>query len=219
MVSLRTFAAGVAVAIVGMSSAAIANTMMSSGTDMGKDFMKGGTIHGRFGGPVYNGPPALDVTAALVAAGGGAAKYSTAMALTNMVGKATVNAEVAKLSKQYGNKGVTIWLNTFDFVVKDSLKVATAAGVKFPAPAPLKGKALAVALVKAGVDTDGTFQIELLLDKAVSHKIHVTVMNDIDKQPGLGKYDDLLYHEISNQAFYDLAQALGAKSVKLAPVH
>jgi hypothetical protein len=29
----------------------------------------------------------------------------------------------------------------------------------------------------------------------------------------------LQYHLISNQAFYDLAQALGATSVKLAPLH
>ena len=44
-------------------------------------------------------------------------------------------------------------------------------------------------------------------------------MNDIDKEPGLGKKADLQYHEISNQAFYDVAQALGMTSVKLAPVH
>ncbi len=61
--------------------------------------------------------------------------------------------------------------------------------------------------------------IEFLLDKAVSHKIHIQVMNDIDKEPGLGKKADLQYHEISNQAFYDVAQALGMTNVKLAPVH
>ncbi|MBC5827891.1 MAG: hypothetical protein GIW99_09470 [Candidatus Eremiobacteraeota bacterium] len=90
--------------------------------------------------------------------------------------------------------------------------------MKLPPPA-LKGKALAAALVKAGVASDGTFQTEYLLDKAVSHKIHVQVMNDIDKAPGLGKKADLDYHTISNQAHYDLAQALGMKDVKLAPLH
>ena len=35
----------------------------------------------------------------------------------------------------------------------------------------------------------------------------------------LGKHADLMYHTISNQAFYDIAQALGATSVKLAPLH
>jgi len=214
MIISRFVAALGAVAILGAGSAALA-----AGTDTGQDTTVNGEMHGRFGGPVYNGPPALDVTAALVNAGGGAANYSTAAALVSMVGKPTVDAEVAKLSKQYGADAVNLWLKTFDFAVDDSLKIATAAGIKLPAPAPLEGKALAEALVKAGTDSQGYFQIELLLDKAVSHKIHVQVMNDIDANPSLGKKADLQYHEISNQAFYDVAQALGLTSVKLAPVH
>jgi hypothetical protein len=191
----------------------------AAGTDTGQDTMVNGEMHGRFGGPVYNGPPALAVTAALVKAGGGAANYSTATALVSMLGKPTVDAEVAKLTKQYGAPAVTQWLKTFDFAVNDSLKIATAAGVTLPSPAPLEGKALATTLVKAGTDSTGTFQIELLLDKAVSHKIHVQVMDDIDAAPGFGKQADLEYHLISNQAFYDVAQALGMTSVKLSPIH
>jgi hypothetical protein len=215
MIISKFVAALGAVAILGVGSAALA----ASGTDTGQDTTVNGEMHGRFGGPVYNGPPALDVTAALVKAGGGAANYSTAAALVSMVGKPTVDAEVAKLSKQYGADAVNLWLKTFDFAVDDSLKIATAAGIKLPAPAPLEGKALAEGLVKAGTDSQGYFQIELLLDKAVSHKIHVQVMNDIDADPSLGKKADLQYHQISNQAFYDVAQALGMTSVKLAPVH
>jgi len=191
----------------------------AAGTDTGQDTMVNGEMHGRFGGPVYNGPPALAVTAALVKAGGGAANYSTATALVSMLGKPAVDAEVAKLTKQYGAPAVTQWLKTFDFAVNDSLKIATAAGVTLPSPAPLEGKALATTLVKAGTDSTGTFQIELLLDKAVSHKIHVQVMDDIDAAPGFGKQADLEYHLISNQAFYDVAQALGMTSVKLSPIH
>jgi hypothetical protein len=212
---LQRIAAALAVVGLFAVSAAFADTP----TDTGKDTMNSsGQQMGRFGGPVYNGAPALAVTASLVAAGGGADNYSTATALTNMVGAATVKAEVEKLTKQYGADKVSLWLKTFDFAVDDSLKIATAAGVKLPAPT-LKGKDLAVALVKAGTAPDGTFQIELLLDKAVSHKIHVQVMNDIDADPSLGKAADLNYHTISNQAFYDLAQALGDTSVKLAPLH
>lgn len=204
----------VATATSAMSGAAMAPS------DMGKDTMTAGVMHGRFGGPVYSGAPALNVTAALVAAGGGPAKFSTAAALTSMLGAPTVKAEVAKLSKQYGAAEVTLWLKTFDFAVDDSLKIATAAGIKLPAADPkMTGKALATTLATAGTDKDGYFQIELLLDKAVSHKIHVQVMNDIDKAPGLGKKADLDYHLISNQAFFDVAQALGAKSIKLSPIH
>jgi hypothetical protein len=197
-----------------MSGAAMAPS------DTGKDTKMGGEMHGRFGGPVYTGAPALNVTAALVAAGGGPEYYSTAKALTAMVGAATVKAEVAKLTKQYGAAEVGMWLKTFDFAVGDSLKIATAAGVKLPAADPkMTGKLLATTLATAGTAKDGTFQIEFLLDKAVSHKIHVQVMNDIDKAPGLGKKADLDYHMISNQAFFDVAQALGAKSIMLAPLH
>ena len=193
---------------------------MAKPKDMGKDTMVGGKMMSRYGGPIYSGAPALTVTASLVAAGGGPAKFSTAAALTAMLGKATVDAEVAKLTKQYGAAAVAQWLKTFDFAVSDALKVATAKGVKLPAPDPkLTGKALATTLVNAGTAPDGAFQIEFLLDKAVSHAIHVQVMDDIDASPALGKKADLQYHEISNQAFYDVAQALGAKSVKLSPLH
>jgi len=184
--------------------------------DTSHDTMMNGHQMGRFGGPVYSGKPNLVATASLVAAGGGAANYSTATALVSMVGKDTVNAEVAKLTKQYGKDEVTQWLKTFDFAVTDALKIATNAGVKLPEPA-VSGTKLAAALVQAGMTEDGTFQIEFLLDKAVSHSIHVQVMNDIDKQ--LGKKADLDYHLISNQAFFDVGTALKIPNIKLAPLH
>jgi hypothetical protein len=192
----------------------------ASPMDTGTDTSDMGTMHGRFGGPVYSGAPALTVTAALVKAGGGPASFSTAKALVSMLGADTVNAEVGKLTKQYGKDEVGTWLKTFDFAVADSLKIATAAGISLPdAPSDLNGAKLAQTLVSAGTASDGTFQIEFLLDKAVSHKIHVQVMNDIDADKDLGKLTDLHYHQISNQAFYDVAQALGMKSVKLADLH
>ena len=202
-------AAAVAAALTLAGSAAFADSMSS-----------GMATQGRYGGPVYNGAPALSVTASLVAAGGGADHYSTATALVSMVGKDLVDKEVAKLQTQYGKDAVSQWLKTFDFAVDDALKHATAAGVKLPAPDPmLTGKSLAATLVKAGTASDGTFQIEFLLDKAVSHSIHNAVMDDIDNNSMYGKHADLMYHTISNQAFYDLAQALGATSVKLATLH
>jgi hypothetical protein len=172
--------------------------------------------HSRYGGSSYEGKPALTVTASLVQAGGGAAHFSTAKALTSMVGSKLVNAEVAKLTKQYGKAKVASWLQIGDFAVKDALRITTKAGVKLP-KGNLSGKQLASTLVKAGLEKNGTFNIELLLDKAVTHNIHVQVMNDIDKKFGGGV--DANYHKISNQAFYDLAHALGAKSVKLSKFH
>jgi hypothetical protein len=133
-----------------------------------------------------------------------------------MVGADLVNQEVAALTKTYGKARVATWLKVGDFVVKDALRIATKAWVKLP-QGNLSGKALASALVNAGLGKDGTFYIEYLLDKAVSHGIHETVMDDIDRK--FGATADADYHRISNRAFVDLAHALGAKTVKLTAFH
>src|SRR5579863_9342472 len=157
-----------------------------------------------FGGPIYDGAPALAVTAALVKAGGGAKHFSTARALTSMLGAKTVNAEVAKLTRQYGKKRVQEWLTGHDYVIKDALMHATAAGVKLPkAPADLHGKKLAETLVSAGTADDGTFWSGLLYDKAVSHDIHNQLMMDVNAKYGVA-YDQNV-HRLTNQAFYDVA--------------
>jgi hypothetical protein len=171
-----------------------------------------------FGGPVYSGAPALPVTAALVKAGGGAAHFKFSTALVSMLGQKTVNAEVAKLEKQYGKKAVTSFINGMTFDVDDALKRATEKGIKLPtAPADLAGVKLAKTLVSAGTVPDGTFWAGYLFDKALSHDLHVQVMADVDT-----KYNhevDENTHKILNQAMYDVAQALGAKDVKLATLH
>ena len=171
-----------------------------------------------FGGETSLGAPALDVTAALVKAGGGADNFSFSTALVSMLGEKTVNAEVAKLTKQYGHESVTNFINGMTFAVNDGLKRATEAGVTLPAaPADLKGAKLAGTLVSAGTAADGTWWSGLLFDKALSHDIHVKVMQDIDAKYGHGADENT--HKILNQAMYDVAQALKAKNVKLASLH
>lgn len=171
-----------------------------------------------FGGPTYEGAPALAATAALVKAGGGAENFTFAQALVSMLGEKTVNAEVAKLTKQYGKKDVDGFLGGMTFAIKDGLKRATEAGVKLPeAPADLKGVKLARTLVQAGTAPDGTFWSGYLFDKAISHKLHNQVMVDIDVKYGHGADENT--HKILNQAMYDVAHALGEKSVKLASLH
>jgi len=169
----------------------------------------------RYGGPTYTGAPALNVTASLVAAGGGSKEFSTAKALTSMVGSETVTAEVQKLTKEFGKKRVTRWLKVFDFAVGDALRIATAAGVSLPEP-DLKGTDLAGTLVKASMDADGTVYTEFLLDKAVTHKIHMLVMNDIDHKFGAQADED--YHLLTNTALYDLAMAFKVPGAKLAKI-
>lgn len=171
-----------------------------------------------FGGPIYKGEPALGATAALVKAGGGAENFSFAQALVSMLGQKTVNAEVAKLNKQYGEDAVQNFINGMDFTIKDGLKRATEAGVTLPEPpAELHGVALAKALVKAGQAPDGTFWSGHLFDVAISHQLHNAVMADIEAKAG--HYTDRNTHLMLNQAMYDVAQALGMHDVKLASLH
>lgn len=173
-----------------------------------------------FGGPAYLGQPNLELTAALVKAGGGPENFSTSQALTSMLGQSTVKKEVAKLNKQYGQEAVQNWLNGTNAVVEDALKIASKKGITLPeAPSDLTGHKLAKALVKAGTGPDGTFWAGHLYDKLVSHDIHNAVMGKVNTNPKLGVDFDRNVHKITNQAFYDAAHALGAKQVKLASLH
>ncbi|TAM11223.1 MAG: hypothetical protein EPN72_03865 [Nevskiaceae bacterium] len=171
-----------------------------------------------YGGPVYTGDPALTATAALVAAGGGAENFDFSKALVAMLGADTVNKEVAKLTQQYGQKNVEGFVAGMTYAVKTGLKLATDAGVKLPeAPADLTGTKLASALVDAGTAEDGTFWAGLMFDHAISHDLHVKVMQDINKN--ISPEADENTHRILNQAMYDVAQALGKTNVKLASLH
>ncbi|TAM10182.1 MAG: hypothetical protein EPN72_06640 [Nevskiaceae bacterium] len=171
-----------------------------------------------YGGEVYTGAPALTATAALVKAGGGAENFDFSKALVAMLGEKTVNAEVAKLTKQYGQKNVEGFVAGMTYAVKTGLKLATEAGVKLPAaPADLTGTKLAAALVDAGTAKDGTFWAGKMFDVAISHDLHVKVMQDINKN--ISPEADENTHRILNQAMYDVAQALGKKNVKLASLH
>jgi hypothetical protein len=170
----------------------------------------------RYGGSAYLGKPALSVTASFVKAGGGAAHFSSVKLLNSLAGAKLAKAEVAKLTRQYGKAKVASFVQVGDFAVKDALRLATAAGVKLP-KATLSGKALAKTLVQAGTDKDGSFVIGLLLDKAITHKIHNQVMDDVTKK--FGGAADANYHKMNNQLFYDLAHAIGLKNVRLNRFH
>lgn len=176
-----------------------------------------GTQMNRFGGPVYDGAPALPVTVALVMAGGGPKHFSLVTALNNMLGKKTVKAEVRKLIGQYGKRRVNDWVKGIDFAVADTLKIAKAKHIDLPAPAKLSGVELAKTLVQAGTGPDRTFWAGYLFDHALSHGIHEQVMIDTDAK--FNAPYDANYHAITNQAFYDVAHALGDTSVKLAAFH
>lgn len=189
--------------------------VMAASHEMAKTAQTQSVIN-MFGGPAYLGDPALDVTAALVKAGGGAENFSFAAALVSMLGEDMVNAEVEKLTEQYGAEEVNGFIGGMDFAINASLKRATEKGIALPAPAALEGVELAKTLVNAGIAPDGKWWSGYLFDVAISHDLHNIVMADINSGPGYNA--DKVTHKILNQAMYDVAQALSIKA-ELADLH
>lgn len=165
----------------------------------------------RFSGPgVYTGAPALPVTLSMVIAGGGPGHFQTTT-LVGVLAGPKAGPEVASLTKKFGATKVGNFVKVFNFVVADTLKIVTAKHIalpKTPSPDPKNGKALAAALWGAGQTGKG-FNVEVMLDRAVSHGIHDQVMTDIDAKYGLPADAD--YHAVLNQAMHDLASVYGLK--------
>ncbi|HEY0797720.1 MAG TPA: hypothetical protein VGD50_01150 [Candidatus Baltobacteraceae bacterium] len=210
-------------ALATVASPTVADTMMPghmTGSSMYPG-MKTGPDHGMPAGTAggdgasYAGAPDLQAAISLVTAGGAPEHFSLVMALTNLAGAATATAEVNKLTKQYGKTRVGSFVELQDFAVDDAVRLALAAGVKFPKPM-LHGTVLAKRVVGLGL-LNGTYYEGYQLDHLVTNGIHEHVMSDIDSK--YGKLADANYHLIADQAHYDLAHALGVTSVKLASYH
>jgi hypothetical protein len=196
-----------------MNSGSMSGGMMSKGMGTVDHGMPAGKAGGD--GVMYTGAPDLQAAISLVTAGGAPGNFSVVKAITAMAGAKTANAEVAKLTNQYGAAKVASFVTVQNFAVNDAVKIATAAGVKFPTPT-LHGAALAKRVVGLGL-IGGTYYEGTQLDHLVTSKIHGQVMTDIDQK--YGTEADGNYHRIADQAHYDLAQALGVTSVKLAAYH
>ena len=151
----------------------------------------------------YNGAPMLGITNAMIAAGGGARRFDAINLVKVLAGDRT-SAEVAKLQTQYGKDDVSSFLEVFDFVVADAIKIAGAKHVSLsaaPDPSPSDGRALVAALYRIGT-TRGSFDVEYMLDGLISHPIHLQVMDDIDSK--YGRRADANYHKVLQTAMTDL---------------
>ncbi len=167
----------------------------------------------RFSGSccIYTGTPALPVTLSMIVAGGGPSDFSTLALVKTLAGPKT-DAEVASLKQKFGDEKVANFLKVFDFVIADSLRIVKEKNVALPSqpnPDPKDGKALAQALWGAGQTGNG-YNVEVMLDRAVSHPIHDQVMTDIDQKFGIARDAD--YHAVLNQAMHDLANVYGFKN-------
>lgn len=194
-------------------TAAVAALLVSSGVALAAMMPNVVDKPTRFSGSccVYTGAPALPVTLSMIEAGGGPKDFKT-LALVKTLAGAKTDAEVASLTKKFGAEKVGNFVKVFEFVVDNSLYIVGEKGVALPTkpnPDPKDGKALAEALWDAGQTGNG-FNVEVMLDRAVSHPIHDEVMTNIDKKFGIGADAD--YHAVLDQAMHDLASVYGFKS-------
>jgi hypothetical protein len=153
--------------------------------------------------------PNFALTAALVAAGGGAASFDSQKLIDDLTGNGPLTqTEMGNLTKRFGSANVASFVKTFDYVITDALAQAAQAGVELPpTPAPPDGRGLSAALYAAGVPPRGGYDVEYMLDSLVSHVIHVAIMNDIDANPDLGPKADANYHLVLRQTMTDLKTA------------
>jgi hypothetical protein len=187
--------------------AAVALSLSAATVPAGAADSMGAMDHARFSpAAVYGGAPNLPLTLSLIAAGGGPSNFQTTKLVGTLAGPLTA-AELQSLTAKFGADNVTSFVDVFNFVIGDALKIVTNAKIALPAqPAvdPTDGKALSAALYTAGV-SNGKFDVEYMLDNLVSHPIHVQIMNDIDAKYG-GKADGN-YHAVLTQAMTDLKAA------------
>lgn len=155
----------------------------------------------------YKGEPALQLTLAMVMAGGAERFRSTS--LFSMLAGERAESEADKLRNQFGQDRMVRFFRVADFVVVDTLHIFDSKEIPrpdAPNPDPTDGRALAMALYKAGRPAEtGAFSVEYLLDHLMSHAVHQQVVQDVGEQFGADAYPS--YAEVFGQTMNDLKDA------------
>lgn len=174
---------------------------------------------GKFGGSVHDGAASLDLTAALIKAGGGTERFSTQTALDNLLGNMAADQELAKLARQYGAPAVRRWLEISDWLMQQGIVQLRNTGADLPTPPDdLSGDKLVAALVDAGVAPgDTTFWSGYWYDRLFSHGINKVLMEDVDRHFGERKARSA--YAINNQVMYDISQQAHTGDIRLAKLH
>lgn len=174
---------------------------------------------GKFGGKVHDGAASLDLTAALLQAGGGPEDFSMQAALKNLLGQAGAEQELAKLRRQYGARAVRDWLKISTWLMTEGLAQLRNIGTPLPSPSDdLSGAKLAAALVEAGVaPEDGTFWSSYYYDRLFSHPVNRVLEEDLGRRYGdrRARAD----YAVNNQVMYDVSRQIQTRSISLAKLH
>lgn len=159
--------------------------------------------HGR-----YYGTPDLALTAQMLDAGGGAAKFSSHVLFLYLAGP-HADDEATSLVGRFGASNVTQFFATFDEFVRLAAVQVQEQHIELPAPAKVSGSVLAQQLYQAGVMPDSRFDVGYMLEHLLSRPIHVTLMNEVNADPAFGKAKNASFHEILTAAMQDLHAAYG----------
>ncbi|HTU68936.1 MAG TPA: hypothetical protein VMF11_01330 [Candidatus Baltobacteraceae bacterium] len=149
----------------------------------------------------------LNLGSTLIATGGGAGSYSTIRAFDRMVGPDTVLTNENKIAAQYGQTNVNQFIRMFDYAISDAWKVAGEDNVSMPPPGQLSGQALATALVQAGMQQGGTFDIDHLFSQLFGAKVASQVMTDLNVRFGAGSSGN--FARMADQFFTNIGQTVG----------
>jgi hypothetical protein len=174
---------------------------------------------GKFGGGIHDGAASLDLTAALVQAGGGPEKFSMQAALVEMLGQASADEELARLRGRYGARAVQEWLKISTWLMEQGLVQLRNVGTELPSPSDdLSGAKLAAALADAGIaPDDGTFWSGYWYDRLFSHGINKVLEEDLDRHYGERRAHSV--YTVNNQAMSDISQHVHTSNSSLAKLH
>jgi hypothetical protein len=204
-INLKTLLAFAAVALIGAAA-------MAAVPD--KSY-----VSNMYGGAIYDGSPRLELTAALLQAGGGQGDYSLHTAFVTMLGQKAADTEMDKLTRQYGAQNVAGWIDGSNWMMVHGLASFKSKGMNLPeVPTDLNGVKLAAALVNAGIaPDDAAYWSGRMYDHLFSHDINAGVVKDMDRKAS--QYYAKNMYAINNQAMYDVAQSLDTHDVELALLH
>jgi hypothetical protein len=159
--------------------------------------------HGR-----YYGAPNLALTAQMLEAGGGAAKFSSHTLFLYLAGP-HASDEAQSLVGRFGASNVDQFFTTFDEFVRLAAVQVQEQHIPLPLPSPVSGPALAQQLYQAGVMPDSRFDVGYMLEHLLSRPIHVTLMNEVNADPAFGPAKNASFHVILTAAMQDLNKAYG----------
>ena len=160
-----------------------------------------------YGCDCYNGAPNLALTVSVMQAGGGPQHFRT-MTLFRALAGPLAGAERFRLRMMFGNRSVASFEQVFDFMVSDLVSSSKRERVVFPAvpaPDPRDAKALAAALLAGATVSPGTYSVNVLLDRLLSHSLHLRISADIARRYGAASEEN--YRRVLLQALLDMKRA------------